>query len=102
VQSPKLNDTVVAFAALLFWSPAILVISAALLVEGGRPLVQRGGHITRQGRLIHSVRFRTELGHVGRVLKSTGLDALPQYAEVLRGRLALSDVDRKFRTLRLG
>ena len=70
-------------------------------MEGGRPLVQPGGHVTPQGRRVQSVRFRTELGYVGRMLKSTGLDALPQYAEVLRGRLALRDVDLKLRSLRL-
>jgi lipopolysaccharide/colanic/teichoic acid biosynthesis glycosyltransferase len=98
------------FALLAF--PAMIVVAAALLLTSGRPLFYRGERVGRGGRVFTMTKFRTlrpgaeqRLGHylgpalvertdaevtrLGRWLRATQLDEVPQFWNVLKGDMSL-------------
>ena len=104
----------VAFASLflVLATPLLLLIGAAILLTSGRPLFYRGERVGRDGRIFRMVKFRTlapgaeerlgpylgteliertraELTRLGRRLRATQLDELPQLWNVLRGDMSL-------------
>lgn len=104
----------VAFAAffLLLALPLLALIGSALLLTSGRPLFYRGQRVGRDGRIFEMLKFRTlrrgaeerlgpylgpelvertraETTRLGRRLRATQLDELPQLWNVLRGDMSL-------------
>jgi lipopolysaccharide/colanic/teichoic acid biosynthesis glycosyltransferase len=90
----------------------MLVIAAAILVSSGRPILYRGRRVGRGGQFYTMLKFRTlaagaeerlgpflgpelvektreERTRVGRWLRATQLDELPQLFNVLRGDMSL-------------
>ena len=102
-----------AFSAffLILLSPVALVIAAVVLVTSGRPILYRGERVGRGGHFFRMLKFRTlrpgaeerigqylgeelvahaaaELTTVGRWLKASQLDEIPQLWNVLRGEMS--------------
>jgi lipopolysaccharide/colanic/teichoic acid biosynthesis glycosyltransferase len=88
----RLFDVVGAAAGLLVFSPVLAVLAAAILVEDGRPVLFRQVRLGRARRPFTIVKFRTmtdgRITRVGRVLRATGLDELPQFVNILRGDMS--------------
>jgi lipopolysaccharide/colanic/teichoic acid biosynthesis glycosyltransferase len=105
-------DVVLSAVFLVVSLPAAAVIAAALLVAGGRPVFYRGERVGRGGRVFTMLKFRTlnadaetrlgpylgeelvrrtelEFAPLGRWLKATQLDEIPQFWNVLRGDMSL-------------
>jgi len=104
-------DIALAGLLLVLASPLLLVIAAVALVTSGRPVLYRGQRVGRAGQFFTIVKFRTlrrdaetrlgpylgeelvrltelEYTRVGRFLKASQLDELPQLWNVLRGDMS--------------
>ena len=101
-------DAVIAAIALLVLSPVLLLIAVAIKIDSPGPVLFRQPRYGQNGRPIMVSKFRTmkvdqaDMGGktqtrqndprvtgLGRFLRSTCLDELPQLWDVLRGRLSL-------------
>lgn len=108
----RLCDVVLASVAIVLLSPVMLAVALAVLASGGRPILYSGLRVGQAGRSFTMRKFRTlapdaerrlgpylgaELTHmtvsevtaVGRVLRATKLDELPQLYNVLRGDMSI-------------
>ena len=88
----RLFDLVGAAGGLLAFSPVMAVIAAAIYIEDGHPILFRQVRLGRARRPFTIVKFRTMRGgrvtRVGRLLRATGLDELPQFVNILRGDMS--------------
>src|SRR5437868_5048041 len=88
----RLFDVVGAAAGLLAFSPIMSIIAAAILVEDGGPVLFRQERLGRDRRAFTILKFRSmrdgRITRVGRILRATGLDELPQFVNVLRGEMS--------------
>jgi lipopolysaccharide/colanic/teichoic acid biosynthesis glycosyltransferase len=105
---PRALDVLIAATALLVLSPLLLAAMIAIRLEGGGPAVYRQRRVGRGGREFELLKLRTMRGgsdpvgvgtavggddprvtRVGRVLRRTSLDELPNLVNVLRGDMAI-------------
>jgi lipopolysaccharide/colanic/teichoic acid biosynthesis glycosyltransferase len=88
----RLLDVAGAAAGLLVFLPAMAGVALAILLEDGRPLLFRQERLGAGRRPFTILKFRSmrdgKITRVGRVLRSTGLDELPQFINVLRGEMS--------------
>lgn len=105
-------DLLLAGLVLLISLPISLVIAVTVLVTGGLPLFYRGRRVGRGGRVFTMLKFRTlrrgaetrlgrylgqelvertqtEYTPIGRWLRATQLDEIPQFWNVLRGDMSI-------------
>lgn len=97
-------DVIFASIALLLVSPALLLCAIAVRIEGGRGVIFRQQRIGRFGKSFYLLKFRSmrpadehesqtnwsvandpRVGPVGRFLRRTSLDELPQLWNIVRG-----------------
>ena len=88
----RVFDICGALGGLLFFGPLMLSIAAAIVLDDGRPVLFRQARLGRGRRTFEIVKFRSMRGgrvtRVGRMLRATGLDELPQFLNILRGDLS--------------
>jgi exopolysaccharide biosynthesis polyprenyl glycosylphosphotransferase len=98
-------DFVAAAVLLLAVTPVLLALAAAIRLDGGGPALFRQTRITRDGQPMELLKLRSMIDHadsdtrwavlpehttgVGRWLRSSHLDELPQLVNVLRGQMSL-------------
>jgi lipopolysaccharide/colanic/teichoic acid biosynthesis glycosyltransferase len=93
IRLPKrLFDLVGAAAGLLAFSPVMAAIAAAIVVEDGWPVLFRQERLGRSRRPFTILKFRSmrdgRVTRVGRMLRATGLDEIPQFINILRGDMS--------------
>jgi lipopolysaccharide/colanic/teichoic acid biosynthesis glycosyltransferase len=105
-------DLVIATVSLVLLLPLALVLALLVRLSSGTPVVYRGRRVGRAGGIFTMYKFRTlrpdaearlgpyygeeltlrteeELTPVGRVLRASQLDELPQLVNVLRGEMSI-------------
>jgi len=103
----RLMDVVLAGLALLLLSPVLLATAAAVAIDSGFPVFFRQVRIGRGGATFGMFKFRSmvknaaaigpfntvaddpRITRVGRFIRRTSLDELPQLLNVLRGDMSL-------------
>ena len=85
-------DVVGAAGGLVFFAPVMIAIAAAILLDDGGPILFHQTRLGRGRRPFEILKFRSMRGgritRVGRALRATGLDELPQFLNILRGDLS--------------
>ena len=85
-------DVAGACAGLLVFAPVMAVVLAAVLIEDGRPLFFRQHRLGYRRRPFPILKIRTmrdgRVTRVGRVLRATGLDEVPQFINILSGQMS--------------
>ncbi len=113
-----LFDISAAFAILLIWAPIIIVIALAIKITSPGPIIFKQKRVGLRGRLFDIYKFRTmvvnaeklkeqleaknemdgpvfkikndpRITTIGRILRKTGLDEIPQFFNVLNGDMSL-------------
>jgi lipopolysaccharide/colanic/teichoic acid biosynthesis glycosyltransferase len=88
----RIFDVCGAVGGLLLFAPVMLCIAAAIVLDEGRPVLFRQARLGRGRRTFEIVKFRSmrngSVTRVGRILRATGLDELPQFLNILRGDLS--------------
>ena len=105
-------DVVISATTLLLLSPILAVVAFLIRFVSGRPILYRGQRVGRAGEIFCMYKFRTlvpdaerrlgpylgpeltvrtqsEVTAVGRVLRATHLDEVPQLWNVLRGDMSI-------------
>jgi lipopolysaccharide/colanic/teichoic acid biosynthesis glycosyltransferase len=108
----RILDVVLSSLFLIVTLPVALPLAVVVLVTSGRPLLYRGERVGRGGRVVTMLKFRTlradaetrlgpylgeelvrrtqdEFTPIGKWLKATQLDEIPQFLNVLRGDMSL-------------
>ena len=85
-------DVCGAIGGLVFFAPVMIDVTAAILLDDGGPILFRQVRLGRARRPFEIFKFRSmrdgRVTRVGRVLRATGLDELPQFVNILRGDLS--------------
>jgi lipopolysaccharide/colanic/teichoic acid biosynthesis glycosyltransferase len=105
-------DLAIAGLCLMVLSPIVVLVSLGILVASGRPILYRGERVGRAGRVFTMYKLRTlapdaearlgpyleleltrrtetEVTPIGRALRATHLDEIPQLWNVLRGDMSM-------------
>jgi lipopolysaccharide/colanic/teichoic acid biosynthesis glycosyltransferase len=103
----RLFDLVTATVAVVVLSPVLLIAALAVRCSSKGPALHRAKRVGRDGELFELLKFRSmrvgaaasgpgitargdsRITAVGRVLRSTKLDELPQLVNVLRGQMSI-------------
>lgn len=104
----RIFDIVFAMTALLVLSPMLAVVVLAVRLEGGRGVIFRQVRVGRDGKQFELLKFRSmrpadelesqtkwcvatdnRVGPVGRFLRCTSIDELPQLWNIIRGDMTL-------------
>jgi exopolysaccharide biosynthesis polyprenyl glycosylphosphotransferase len=104
----RVFDIVVAASASILLSPVLILAALAVRIEGGPGVIFRQVRVGRDGKKFHLLKFRSmrpadesesqtkwcvatdsRVGPVGRFLRCTSIDELPQLWNIVRGDMTL-------------
>ena len=85
-------DIAGALAGLLVFAPFLAAIALAILLDDGAPVFFRQERVGYRRQPFRILKFRSmregRVTRVGRVLRTSGLDEVPQFVNILRGEMS--------------
>jgi len=102
----RIFDIILALVGLIIFMPCITIISLAIYLEDGRPVLFLQDRVGREGKIFKIIKFRSmkktnapyldvdllqndpRVTRVGRFLRATAMDELPQLANILAGQMS--------------
>jgi undecaprenyl phosphate N,N'-diacetylbacillosamine 1-phosphate transferase len=88
----RIFDLAGASAGLIVFAPVMAIIAVAVLVDDGGPVLFRQIRLGRGRRPFTILKFRSmregRVTRVGRLLRATGLDEIPQFINILSGDMS--------------
>jgi len=85
-------DVAGACAGLLLFAPVMALVITAVFIDDGRPLFFRQQRLGYRRRPFSILKIRTmrdgRITRVGKVLRATGLDEIPQFINILSGEMS--------------
>ena len=103
----RLMDVVISSLALILFSPVAFLISVAIYMESGPPILFRQERVGMEDRLFKMLKFRSmrkdseangpawaskddvRITRVGRLIRRCRMDEIPQFLNVLRGDMSI-------------
>ena len=89
----RLFDVACALFGLGFFGPVLVLIAIAIVLEDGQSVFFRQDRVGRGRRTVRVFKFRTMrdgvVTRVGRWLRATGIDEIPQFINVLTGDMSM-------------
>ncbi|HEV3089263.1 MAG TPA: sugar transferase [Candidatus Elarobacter sp.] len=103
----RLFDITIGAIALVLFAPVMLLVAAAISFEDGEPVLYRQERVGRDGKTFNILKFRSmgmdaekdgaalatvgdaRVTRVGKFIRRTSLDELPQLINVLRGEMSI-------------
>jgi exopolysaccharide biosynthesis polyprenyl glycosylphosphotransferase len=103
----RMFDIAVSAVALVVFAPVMAMVAAAISIEDGEPVLYRQERVGRDGRTFNMLKFRSmrldaekdgaklattgdgRCTRVGKFIRRTSLDELPQLFNVLRGEMSI-------------
>jgi exopolysaccharide biosynthesis polyprenyl glycosylphosphotransferase len=104
----RVMDILVSIVALTIFSPVILIVSLGIIFGSGRPVFFLQERAGENGKIFKTIKFRTmikdaekytgavlssendpRITKVGKFLRKTGFDEIPQFINVLKGDLSV-------------
>jgi lipopolysaccharide/colanic/teichoic acid biosynthesis glycosyltransferase len=86
-------ERLLALSILLMTLPHLLIVPIAIWLETGRPLLFVQPRVGRKGKVYNLYKWRSmfddKVTRVGRLIRATKLDELPQLINVLKGEMSL-------------
>jgi lipopolysaccharide/colanic/teichoic acid biosynthesis glycosyltransferase len=100
-------DIILSFVLLVFFAPLFLLIAIAIKLTSGDPIIFSQKRVGKDGKLFRLYKFRTlyantnpyaltptksddpRIAPLGKFLRETGLDELPQFVNVLKGEMSI-------------
>ena len=90
--APRLLDVVGAASGLLVFAPVVAVVAAAVWCEDRGTVLFRQERLGRNRQPFTILKFRSmrdgRVTRIGRLIRATGLDELPQFVNILRGDMS--------------
>jgi undecaprenyl phosphate N,N'-diacetylbacillosamine 1-phosphate transferase len=91
-RAQRFFDVVGASAGLAAFAPVMAAMAAAVVIEDGGPVFFRQERLGYRRRPFQILKFRSmrdgRVTRVGRFLRATGLDEVPQFVNILRGDMS--------------
>jgi exopolysaccharide biosynthesis polyprenyl glycosylphosphotransferase len=103
----RLFDLTVSVIAIVLFAPVMLLVAAAISIEDGEPVMYRQERVGRDGKTFQILKFRSmglnaekdgatfatvgdaRVTRVGKFIRRTSLDELPQLFNVLKGDMSI-------------
>ena len=95
----RVIESLAVIVAAPLWVPLAAIVALAIMLADGRPVLFRQERAGKGGRVFTMLKFRTMRGgegtdaerltRLGRFLRATSLDELPQLLHVLSGKMSL-------------